>query len=164
MIDKLADTGKRFCLEELTQRTTFDVIGKATFGHSLNAKSQGSAALEHWERMCRAFAKTHESYNFISNFFRLRAVKAEAKKLNAILAEMIKKRFNSVVQEKTDISGKKRLSIMDLALRDYVEESRELGRQVLDPAFLENSITQIKTLLAAGSGTTSNTICYLMMM
>lgn len=114
--------------------------------------------------MCRAFAKTRESYNFISNFFRLRTVKTEAKKLNAILAEMIKKRFDSVVQEKTDLSGKKGLSIMDLVLRDFVEESRQVGREVLDPAFLKNAMTQIKTLLAAGSGTTSNTICYSMMM
>ncbi|EAT87917.2 hypothetical protein SNOG_04157 [Parastagonospora nodorum SN15] len=164
MIDKLADTGEKFCLEQLTQRTTFDVIGKATFGHSLKAKSQGSAALEHWEGMCRAFAKTHESYNFVSNLFKLRTVETEAKKLDAILAEMIKKRFDIVVQEKTDLTGKKGLSIMDLVLRDFVEESRQVGREVLDPAFLKNAITQIKTLLAAGSGTTSNTICYSMMM
>ncbi|KAL5113779.1 hypothetical protein ACEQ8H_008353 [Pleosporales sp. CAS-2024a] len=79
-----AQAGDKFMLEELTLRTTFDVIGKATFGHSLNAKSQGSEALLHWEAMSSAFAPTPQSWNLIKNFFANRIVKAEAKKLDAI--------------------------------------------------------------------------------
>jgi cytochrome P450 len=164
ILRKFAEAGEKFSLEELTLHTTFDVIGKATFGHSLNAKTQGSVALEHWENMSRAFANTRESYNFIGNFFARRTVKAEAEKLDAILTEMIKKRFDAVVEEKTDLSNKKGLGIMDLILRDYVAESRQSGRQGLDSAFLETAITQVKTLLIAGTGTTSDVICYSMMM
>jgi cytochrome P450 len=159
-----AQSGDKFSLEEITLRTTFDVIGKATFGHSLNAKTKGSVALEHWESMSQAFAKTRESYNFIAKFFSQRKVKAEARKLDAVLAELVQKRFDVVVQEKTDLSNKKGLGIMDLILRDYVENIRQSGRQGLDPAFLETAITQVKTLLIAGTGTTSDVICYVMMM
>jgi cytochrome P450 len=159
-----ANAGEKFSLEELTLHTTFDVIVKAAFGYSLNAKSQGSAAVAHWEKMSRAFASTRESYNFINKFFARRIVDAEGKKLDVILTEMIKKRFDAVVQEKTDLSNKKGLGIMDLVLRDYVEEIRQSGKEVLDPEFLETAITQVKTLLIAGTGTTSDVICYSMMM
>jgi|TARA_R110002003_G_scaffold206_24_gene15897 cytochrome P450 len=159
-----ANSGDKFSLEELTLHSTFDVIGKATFGVSLNAKTKGSAALEHWEAMSRAFATTRESYNFIRNFFAKRVVQAEAKKLDAVLAAMVKKRFDVLVHEKTNLSNRKGLSIMDLILRDYMEDLRRTGKEGLDPSFLETAITQVKTLLIAGTGTTSDVICYLMMM
>lgn len=159
-----AQSREKFSLEEITLHTTFDVIGKATFGHSMNAKTEGSVALEHWESMSQNFAKTRESYNFIASFLNKRKVQAEAKKLDAVLAELIRKRFEVVVQEKTDLSNKKGLGIMDLILRDYVEEIRQSGRQGLDPIFLETAITQVKTLVIAGTGTTSDVICYVIMM
>ncbi|KAH8732617.1 cytochrome P450 [Phaeosphaeriaceae sp. PMI808] len=155
---------EQFNLEELSLHTTFDVIGKATFGHSLNAKSQGSTALEHWEAMSRAFASTRDSYNVINNFFSMRIVKREAKKLDSVLTKMIKGRFDVVVREKADLSNRQGLCIMDLILRDYIEEIRQSSKQGLDPVFLETAITQVKTLLIAGTGTTSDVICYLMMM
>jgi hypothetical protein len=160
----MADSGEKFSLEAHTLHTTFDVIGKATFGHSLNAKTNGTKALEHWEAMSRAFAKTRESYNPVRNFLAKRVVQGETRKLDAILAEQITKRFEVVQQEKTDLSNKKGLSIMDLILRDHVEEIRQSGKQGLDPAFLKTAITQVKTLLVGGTGTSSDVICYIMMM
>jgi cytochrome P450 len=41
-------------------------------------------------------------------------------------------------------------------VRDYLDE----GRQELDPVFLDNAVTQVKTLLVAGTGTTSDTLCF----
>jgi cytochrome P450 len=164
ILHRMADSAEKFSLEEHTLHTTFDVIGKATFGHSMNAKSNGSKALEHWEAMSRAFAKTRESYNPIRKFLAKRVVQHETKKLDAILTKLIMKRFEVVVQEKTDLSNKKGLGIMDLILRDYVGEIRQSGKQGLDPAFLRTAITQVKTLLVGGTGTTSDIICYTAMM
>jgi hypothetical protein len=77
---------------------------------------------------------------------------------------MVKQRFDVLVHEKTTLSNRKGLSIMDLILRDYMEDLRRTGKEGLDPSFLETAITQVKTLLIAGTGTTSDVICYLMMM
>lgn len=159
-----AESGNKFSLEDITLRTTFDVIGKATFGHSLNAKRDGSKALEHWEAMSRAFATIRESWNIFRKLFVKRHVKSESQKLDAVLTDLIQKRFDLVLREKTDLSSKKGLGIMDLILRDYVEESRATRRGGLDPAFLRNALTQVKTLMIAGSGTTSDGICYAMML
>jgi len=159
-----AKSGEKFRFEDLTLHTTFDVIGKATFGQSLNAKREGSLALEHWENMSRAFASIRGSWNLIKNFFKKRLVRTEAKKLDAILAGIIRQRFDLVVRENTNLSSKKGLNIMDLILRESMDEIRQLNKQELDPIFLADAITQIKTLLVAGTGTTSNTICFTMML
>lgn len=159
-----AESGEKFSLEEITLHTTFDVIGKATFGHSLNAKRQGSPALDHWEAMSRAFAKTRETWNFIAIFLSKRVVKAETKKLDVILCDMIQNRFNLLIRDKADLRNKKGLGIMDLILRDYIEEIRQTGKQRLDRKFLGTALCQVKTLLIAGTGTTSDVICYTIMM
>jgi cytochrome P450 len=156
ILHRMAESGQKFSLEEITLRTTFDVIGKATFGHSMNAKSNGSKALEHWDIMTRAFAKTRESWNPVRNFLSKRIVQRETKQLDQILADLIRKRFDVVVQEKTDLSNKKGLGIMDLILRDYVEDIRQSGKQGLDPAFLKTAVTQVKTLVIAGNGKTAH--------
>jgi cytochrome P450 len=164
MIQKMAQSGEAFKLEDIALRTTFDVIGKATFGHSLNAKSEGSKALEYWENMSRAFASTRHSNNLVHNFLANRVVKREAKKLDAVLAEMIRKRFDIVVQGKTNLSDKKNFCIMDLILRDYMEEMFQSGKKELDSTFLKTAIIQVKTLLVGGTGTTADVICFSMMM
>lgn len=159
-----ADEGKTFSFEELASHSTFDVIGKATFGHSLNAKTQGSAALVHWEATTRAVAASRDSWNLIKNFRNQRIIKAELKKLDALLADMIKQRYDVVEREKADLSNKKGLCIMDLIMRDYIAEARQSGKVGLDREFLRVAIMQVKTLLVAGTGTTSDTICFTMML
>jgi cytochrome P450 len=65
--------------------------------------------------------------------------------------------------DKLDLSEKRGLGIMDLILRDYVAE-RQNDVEKLDPQFIEDALTQVKTLLIAGSGTTSDTVCFGAMM
>ena len=50
--------------------------------------------------------------------------------------------------------------MMDLILRDYLADPVNSGKTELDPEFLKDATTQVKTLLIAGSGTTSDTICF----
>jgi cytochrome P450 len=64
---------------------------------------------------------------------------------------------------KLDLSEKRGLGIMDLILRDYVAE-REGDVEELDPQFIKDALTQVKTLLIAGSGTTSDTFCFAAML
>ena len=114
--------------------------------------------------MSRAFAKTRETWNFIAIFLSKRVVKAETKKLDVILCDMIQNRFNLLIRDKADLRNKKGLGIMDLILRDYIEEIRQTGKQRLDRKFLGTALCQVKTLLIAGTGTTSDVICYTIMM
>ena len=49
---------------------------------------------------------------------------------------------------------------MDLILREHIQN----GATQLDSRFMEDALTQVKTLLTAGSGTTSDTVCFIAMM
>lgn len=49
---------------------------------------------------------------------------------------------------------------MDLILRDYLADPRRIQATELDPEFLEDAVTQVKTLLIAGTGTTSDTVVF----
>lgn len=164
ILHEKAQSGKKFRLEDLCIRTTFDVISKATFGQSLNAKKEGSPAMDQWEAMSRAFASTRVSNNPIKNFFAMRTVKAERAKLDEIMREMVRERFDAVIREKRDLRNKKGLGLMDLILRDHVDESHYAGQDGINPAFLEVAITQVKTLMVAGAGTTSDAICFTFML
>lgn len=163
ILQKKAESGEVFRLEDLTQYLTFDVIGTATFGHSLEAQTKGNVALQHFEDMCRAFMRSRESLNYVRNFFVNIKRDAAKKKLDAAIKVLVRERFNLLQKDKIDLTGKRGLGIMDLILRDYLEESRQTGRQELDPEFLESAITQVKTLLIAGTGTTSDTVCFALM-
>lgn len=164
MLHDKAKSGEIFKFEEMTLHTTFDVIGKAAFGQSLNAKTKGSAVLQHWEKMSRAFQAYHESWNFYNNWFNKKIVREESKELNFILTKMIKQRFDILIHDKTDLSNRKGLGIMDLILRDYIAETRLSAKQGLDQAFIDTSLSQIKALLIAGTSTTSDTVCFMMML
>lgn len=96
IIHEKARSGEVFKLEDPTQHLTFDVISTATFGRSLDAQTKGSPALQHFENMCRAYMASRESVNYIRNFFVNRKVSAERDKLDAIVVDLIKERFEIV--------------------------------------------------------------------
>lgn len=96
ILHEKAQSGETFRLEDFTQHLTFDVIGTATFGRSLNAQADGSPALQHFHNMCRAHRTTRESFNLVRNFFVNARRDSERRKLDANIAELIKERFEIV--------------------------------------------------------------------
>jgi len=65
-----------------------------------------------------------------------------------------------IIGDKLDLSDKRGLGIMDLILREHVQN----GATQLDARFMEDALSQVKTLLTAGSGTTSDTVCFCAML
>ena len=49
---------------------------------------------------------------------------------------------------------------MNLIFREYLADPANSKATELSPEFLKDAITQVKTLLIAGSGTTSDTVCF----
>ncbi|RAR06491.1 glycoside hydrolase family 3 protein [Stemphylium lycopersici] len=160
ILHKKAGSGESFRLEDITQHLTFDVIVSATFGRSLDAQTKGSTALQHFEDMCRAYMISRESINFVRNFFANRKRDFEKAKLDANIAALVTERFEIVRRDNLDLSEKRGLGIMDLILRDYLADPQRIEATELDPMFLEDAVTQVKTLLLAGTGTTSDTVVF----
>ncbi|EDU50594.1 cytochrome P450 3A30 [Pyrenophora tritici-repentis] len=160
ILHQKAKTGEVFKLEEHCMNMTFDIIFTTTLGYSLDAQTKGNDALTHFEDMCHIAIESRDSWNFVRNFFINRRRDAERNKLDKVLVKLIRERFELVKRENLDLSDKRGLGIMDLILRDYVQS----GATELDPMFLQDALSHFKTLLFAGTGTTSDTICFAFML
>ncbi|KAF2467469.1 cytochrome P450 3A30 [Lindgomyces ingoldianus] len=158
-LHKLAKTREVFRLEDISSNLTFDVVAKATFGFSLNAQTKGNPAIHDFSEICRAFVIEKNSWNFVKKFFATRKRKSATKRLDSQLEKMIRERFVVLQRDNVDVSQKRGLSIADLILRERINEGRDLN-----PEFMETAITSIKTMLLGGTGTTTDTVCFIFML
>lgn len=85
-------------------------------------------------------------------------------RMDSQLDSMVRERFDLLQREGKDVSKRRGLCIMDLILRDHVEEVRCTGKKALDPKLMEMAVTHVKTLLLAGTGTTTSTLCFTYML
>lgn len=166
ILSKLAETGEAFELEKYVERLALDIIGTATFGHSLGAQTMGSDVMQHWGAMTRANMEVCNGWriDFVRNLLAKRKRDAASKKLNVVLTELVEKRFDYV--QRNDINLEKRSTsiIMDLILREYLREAPPSNQMRMDPDFVENVLTQVRTLVIGGTGTTSDTVCFAYML
>lgn len=102
--------------------------------------------------------------DFVRNLLAKRKRDAASKKLNVVLTELVEKRFDYV--QRNDINLEKRSTsiIMDLILREYLREAPPSNQMRMDPDFVENVLTQVRTLVIGGTGTTSDTVCFAYML
>ena len=168
ILKKLAETDEAFEFEKYVERLTLDVVGTATFGHSLGAQAMGhgSSVMRHWEDMSRANMQTREGWriDFVRNYLAYRKREAAKKKLDAVLTELVEKRFDYV--QKNDVSLEKRKDsiIMDLILQEHLQEVPHNSEKRMAPEFLEDLLIQIRTLVVGGTGTTTDTVCFAYML
>jgi len=66
-----------------------------------------------------------------------------------------------------ELKSKKGLSVLDLLLRDRIEESRNATKstsEILEKRFMETMLVNLKALLMGGQGTTTDTLCFAFML
>jgi cytochrome P450 len=166
ILKKFAESGQTFELEKCAERMTLDVIGEATFGHSLGAQAGKSEVMKHWEDMSRAHMHLRESWkvDFVRNYLAHRRWEAAKKKLDNTLTELVEKRFADIVENDVNLEKRKDSIIIDLILREYLQEAPRSNQKRLDPDFLEIVLMQLRTLVVGGTGTTTDTACFTYML
>lgn len=168
ILNNLAESGEDFEFEKYMERLTLDVIGTATFGHSLGAQAMGhaSSVMRHWEDMSRAHMQTREAwaFDFVRSYFAERRRTTAKNKLDAVLTDLVQKRFDYVRENDVSLEKRKDSIILDLILREYLQEMPHKAQNGMDPEFLEDVLTQIRTLVVGGTGTTSDTVCFTYML
>jgi cytochrome P450 len=166
ILAKLAESGETFEMEKCAERMTLDVIGEATFGHSLGAQAGHSEVMQHWEDMSRAQMQVRDGWkiNFVRQFLAHRKREAAKKKLDTTLTELVEKRFAYVVENDLSLQKRKDSIIMDLILREYLQGAPQNNQKRLDPDFLEIVLMQVRTLVVGGTGTTTDTTCFTYML
>lgn len=166
ILKKLADSGETFELEKCAERMTLDVIGQATFGHSLGAQAGHSEVMQHWEDMSRAQMRVRDGWkiNFVRQYLARREREAAKQKLDATLTELIEKRFAHVVENDLSLEKRKDSIIIDLILREHLQGAPQSNQKRLDPDFLELILLQVRALVVGGTGTTTDTACFTYML
>ncbi|PSN62971.1 cytochrome P450 [Corynespora cassiicola Philippines] len=158
-----AESGEKFRLEDLATNLTFDIMNTSTFGFPAKAQSEGSPTIKYFKELCKCVAIERDTWNPVAKYLaRLRRWPL-GKKLDGLIADLIRERWSVLVRDKVDVRDKRSLSILDMVLRDHLLETQKAGTTDLGDDFLQVAIVQVRILLFAGTGTTSDTICFIYM-
>jgi len=144
-LDKLAQTGEVFSMEETSAKLIFDVIARIVFNFPLHAQTKGSSYLEDLRDMIH-LADAQLSWNpFVKMraFFKRRTI---FNRLQVSIVGKINERLNLLRSKRIVPSRKDPFSILDLMLREQVQEERgnvkEKISEELTPEYLELLVTK----------------------
>ncbi|KAF2009808.1 cytochrome P450 3A30 [Aaosphaeria arxii CBS 175.79] len=168
ILQQKAESGEVFSLEKASSCLTFDIVGKAAFGYNLGAQADwNSPALRHFGDMIHGLSMETRSWNPFKRLLGRRRRLTATKQLDSLIEKLIRQRYEELERGNIDVSHKRSLSIMDLVLRDRLEEMRKIKQSkstALDMGFLASAVTQIKTLVLAGNGTVTDTVCFVFLL
>lgn len=165
VLSDLSNTGKPFRLEDKIAALVFDIIYKTIYDASANAQIQGSDDLRQLDTIIRSEIMSRETWNPMKKRGLIQERKNATKNLNRNVSEMIQSRFRLLQQSDTDKDEKRGHGILESILRERIQSAKEaLKSAELDPDFMEMVIANIKALMLAGSGTTTDTLCFAYML
>jgi cytochrome P450 len=145
-LDKLAQSGEVFSMEKTSAKLIFDVIGRIVFNFPLHAQTKGSPYLKDFRDMIH-LADAQLSWNpfvKISAFFKRKTI---FDRLQVSIVGKINERLNLLRSEGIVPSRKDPFSILDLMLREYVQEEdggnvKGKSWQELSPQYFESLVTK----------------------
>ena len=79
------------------------------------------------------------------------------RRMDKYIGSELDKRF---MEHKSDLTGKRQKSVIDLVLQAYLAQSSDYKSDALDATFRAFAIRQIRLFVFAGHDSTSSTICY----
>ncbi|KAJ4296315.1 hypothetical protein N0V90_006360 [Kalmusia sp. IMI 367209] len=159
-----AASGEVFRLESLLQNLVLNTIGRSVFEESLGAQTKEMPMLASFHKVCTENVYVMNSWNPIGKIFAKRRQAQYQRELEPQLEDMIRVRYEKLQRENTDVSQKRGLCTMDLILRERLLEARKEQGDALDARFMHMAVTMVRTLLLAGSGTTTGTLSFAYML
>ncbi|WZH46618.1 cytochrome P450 [Fusarium acuminatum] len=129
-LEKLSDTGKTFPMEEVVSRVLFDIVARVIFNVPLHAQTTGSqihADLRGLVNLARQETDIRVAYNPIIQISRRWRRRQVVKKIELSLLNRIYNRLELLLSQ-GDVPSRQNLnSILDLILREYIEDSIRKG-------------------------------------
>jgi cytochrome P450 len=147
-LSRLAETGETFSMEEVAAALLFDIIGKAVFNFPLNAQTSGSQCLMGIRDILR-YMILERTWNPLRKLVMFVKKKAAVRRVDRYIEAQIIDRYNVLRNENLVPSKKNPLSILDLVLRQRLEEDINSASTVgvgLDRAFIELAITKYSVI------------------
>ncbi len=142
-LDRLAEAGELFLIEEAVAKLLFEVTGKVVFDMPLQAQTTGSACLNDMRTLLEAFTR-ERTYNPARRAKYVLQRWAATRRIDAYVADKIRARYQELTQldDSGLASSTQSRSILDLLLRDRVSSSRKEGTTGLDAEFMTVAITK----------------------
>ncbi|KAI7788567.1 hypothetical protein LA080_008457 [Diaporthe eres] len=158
----VAESGQVVQLEAKAMRATGDIIGRATLGQRLHCQNGNNPFFESLKDAISWIIADHSPPSILKSMHPLR--RFHLWNSNRIMKNYVKPRIERGVaehaQDKGNSTGPK--TILSLAIKSYVNEVQGIsGIAVVDPAFVEIAVSQIKIFMLAGHDTTGSTLCFI---
>ncbi|KAF2743074.1 cytochrome P450 [Sporormia fimetaria CBS 119925] len=153
-LERHAEKGGLFFLEEMVLNLTVDIIGGAVMDHDFRSQSHYNdmtSALRHQIEWSSTGVEINpfQMFNFLRPFVNM----YNTYRMNRYLYPLLSKRYASISGPDGGNPGK---SVIDLALSAYRSENPSAASRDIPPAFTEAAISQIKLFIFAGHDTTSS--------
>ena len=132
-LSRLAGSGEVFSMEDTSAKLIFDIIGKVLFNVSLNAQTSGSSYLNDLREMIR-LAANQLSWNPFVHLLTYFKRKGVLKRLNPSIVAQINDRYDLLRRDQIVPSRKNPYSILDLMLREQLQEGELIGKSAEDIA------------------------------
>ncbi|KAG9231339.1 cytochrome P450 [Amylocarpus encephaloides] len=165
-LDRYADSGEVFSMVNEGGKLIFDVIARLVFNFSLHAQTEGSQDLEDLKAMV-GLAEAALSWDPILKLKTFLPRRRIFNRLQISIGGKIRERLALLREGKIVPSRKDPHSILDLMLREHVEEhaaGKDTNEVKLPKAYTEMVTTNLKGLLVGGHSTTNDTLCYALML
>ncbi|EON66227.1 hypothetical protein W97_05620 [Coniosporium apollinis CBS 100218] len=169
VLNRHAQKGDVFPLEEAATKVTVDIIGKVVLDHSFNSQETNNELVEAFLSQVRWTpallpANPLDPLNPMRPFMQ----RYNKWRMDRYLNRLLDERFASRAGAQSRKPRKK--TVIDLALQSYhdpsegeertKEDPSEESPQHMDPTFRSYALDQLKLFVFAGHDTTSSTICY----
>ncbi|KAI1106420.1 cytochrome P450 [Jackrogersella minutella] len=167
-LKELAKSGTTFSLEHEISKPLFDIIGRIVFNFPLHAQTKGSVYLDNLREIIQLV--NEQLSNPMNPFVGLKVMwkkSAARKRVDEAVTKKILERLAALRNENIVVSRKDPLSILDLMLRETVQQNGSLkGAKAteLPPDELRLLVTNVEGLLLGGMGTSVDSLCYLHML
>lgn len=157
ILERHAQRGDVFRLEEAATLLTIDVIGRAILDTAINSQSgetELAAAIVDQVAWIPQ-ARPHRPWEILNPMFLLK-MWWNNHEMDSYISRILEERFST--RHSRDSSK----NVVDLALEAHLNEHRPSTKSAveLDPQFKKDATCQVKTLMFAGHDTVSGTICY----
>ena len=139
------------------------MIARIVFNFPLHAQTKGSRYLDDFHKMIQLL-EAQFSWNPFVKIRTFLSRQMTMGRTNSYVRTQIKSRFDLLRDEKIVPSRREPLSILDLMLREQVKPTSDGHLPDIPSSDMELLVTNVKALLLGGYGTTTDTICYLLML
>jgi cytochrome P450 len=167
VIQKKAETGELFELEEVTKRLTVDIIGKVVLDSDFNSQKATHPIVETFRERVSLMPNAAKIYPWQDiDLMRPYKLWANGRKLDRLIGQELDQKIKDRAESQDSKPKSKKhrnKSVVDLALDGYEQEtSSDSGApSPISATIRQDIIVQMKTFLFAGHDTTASTISYI---